>query len=102
MAQEDHAHGPPWQPSSCAKDSAQPTGAVAGEVLAVGMGLHTGEVAVGGFAEGQALAATVMGETALLATALQEVAEPETMLCSAVTARLIQGLVDPDPMHRCH
>ena len=65
--------------------------------LAVRLGLHTGEVALGGFEEDQAMAAAVVGNTALLATALQEAAEPGTMLSSAVTIRLIEGLVHIEP-----
>jgi predicted ATPase/DNA-binding winged helix-turn-helix (wHTH) protein len=66
--------------------------------LAVQSGLHTGEVAIGGVAEAQALAAVVMGETALLATALQAAAAAGSLLCSAATARLVQGLVAVEPL----
>jgi class 3 adenylate cyclase/DNA-binding winged helix-turn-helix (wHTH) protein/predicted ATPase len=66
--------------------------------VAVRSGLHTGDVAVGGGAAEQALAAVVMGETALLATALQAAAAPGTILCSAATARLVQGLVEVEPV----
>ncbi|HEY7491339.1 MAG TPA: AAA family ATPase, partial [Candidatus Tectomicrobia bacterium] len=62
-----------------------------GKSLLVRMGLHTGLVAVGGLGKAEALAAAVVGDTTVLATALQEMAAPGTMLCSDTTARLVQG-----------
>ena len=99
VAQEDHAQRAVSAALGLHHQLSTPTPQMPlAESLAVRLGLHTGEVAVGGFAEDQALAATVGGETALLATALQDAADPGTMLCSAATARLIQGMVDVEPM----
>jgi predicted ATPase/DNA-binding winged helix-turn-helix (wHTH) protein/class 3 adenylate cyclase len=66
-----------------------------GATLALCMGLHTGLVVVGGMRNGDdaEAAATVVGDVVSVATALQERAEPGTILCSDATARLIQGTV---------
>ncbi len=63
------------------------------ETLTVRMGLHTGLVAVGGMGDDQEVAAAVIGATATLAAALQESAEPGTILCSATTAGLVRDIV---------
>jgi class 3 adenylate cyclase/DNA-binding winged helix-turn-helix (wHTH) protein/tetratricopeptide (TPR) repeat protein len=97
VAQEDHAQravlaalGLQQQLVASPSDASPPPG----EVLALRLGLHTGEVAVGGFdAEDQAMAVAVVGDTTLLATGLQEVAAPGTILCSAATARMVQRVV---------
>ena len=97
VAQEDHAQRAVLAALGLQHQLSTPTPAPPlprTEALAVRLGLHTGEVAVGGFAEDQALAAAVVGDTALLAAALQEVADPGTILCSAATVHLVQGMVD--------
>ncbi|HEY7490412.1 MAG TPA: winged helix-turn-helix domain-containing protein, partial [Candidatus Tectomicrobia bacterium] len=63
-----------------------------GESLLVRMGLHTGLVAVGGLGQAEELAAAVVGDTTILAAALQDMAAPATILCSDTTARLVQGI----------
>jgi predicted ATPase/class 3 adenylate cyclase len=70
-------------------------GTAPGAPLALHMGLHTGLVVVGGMRNGDDAdtAAAVVGDVVSLATALQERAEPGTILCSDATARLIQGTV---------
>jgi class 3 adenylate cyclase/predicted ATPase len=94
VAQEDHAQRAVLAALGLHHQLSTPPTAPREEALAMRIGLHTGEVAVGGFAEDQALAAAVVGDTALLATALQEAADPGTILCSTSTARLVQNVVD--------
>ena len=67
-------------------------GIAAGMPVALRMGLHTGLVVVGGLRNGDdaETAAAVVGDVISLATALEERAQPGTILCSAATARLIQ------------
>ena len=67
-------------------------GIAAGMPVALRMGLHTGLVVVGGLRNGDdaETAAAVVGDVVSLATALEERAEPGTILCSAATARFIQ------------
>lgn len=60
--------------------------------LVVRMGLHTGPVLLG---EGRAawrLPPVVIGDTAILAAAYEEIADPGTILCSATTARFVQDM----------
>src|SRR5262249_31204275 len=60
--------------------------------LQVRIGIHTGLVVAGEMGSGdyrEALA--IVGETPNLAARLQEVAEPDTVVISAATSRLIQG-----------
>jgi DNA-binding winged helix-turn-helix (wHTH) protein/tetratricopeptide (TPR) repeat protein len=64
-----------------------------GEHLSVRMGLHTGLVAVGGIDAAREMAAAVIGDIELVARALQEIAEPDSILCSDTTARQVQGTV---------
>jgi hypothetical protein len=49
--------------------------------------------AVEGIEESQKMAAAVIGDTAVVAAALQEMADAECILCSDTTARLVQGAV---------
>src|SRR5262249_23696542 len=62
---------------------------------ALRMGLHTGLVVVGGMRNEDDVeaAATVVGDVVSVATALEERAAPGPILCSDVTARLLQGTV---------
>jgi DNA-binding winged helix-turn-helix (wHTH) protein/predicted ATPase len=98
LAQEDHAQRAMLAALELLSPSMSAPSAPEAEALIVRLGLHTGEVAVGGFGDDQELAAAVMGETALLATVLQEAAAPGTLLCSAATVRLVQGMVDLEPL----
>jgi DNA-binding winged helix-turn-helix (wHTH) protein/class 3 adenylate cyclase/predicted ATPase len=98
LAQEDHAQRAMLAALRLLSPSRTAPQTPAAEALVGRLGLYTGEVAVGGFGEGQELTAAVMGETALLATVLQDAAAPGTVLCSATTARLVQGMVDLEPL----
>ena len=59
--------------------------------LAVRIGLHTGLVVVGEIGSRQALA---LGETPNLAARLQAIADPNTVVISGATHRLLQGLFE--------
>lgn len=61
--------------------------------LAISMGLHTGLVAVGGMGGAQDTHLMLVGDTIREVIALQEMAEPGTILCSAATARLTQEMI---------
>jgi DNA-binding winged helix-turn-helix (wHTH) protein len=60
---------------------------------AVRMAIHSGLVAIDRLADAQPIATTTMGETMHLATWLQYVTEPGTLLTSEATVRLLQGEV---------
>lgn len=62
-------------------------------LLAVRMSLHTGWVVVEGGGDAAAPSAAVVGDTAVVAAALQEYAAPGTILCNEATARLVQRVV---------
>lgn len=65
--------------------------------LAVRLGIHTGIVVAGdirGEAGERLESMAVMGETPNLAARLQGLAEPDTLVISAMTYRLIQGFFD--------
>ncbi len=62
------------------------------------MTVHTGPVAVGGLSHEEAAALAVVGETVTHATALQAIATPGTILCSAATAQLVRDLVRLEAM----
>jgi class 3 adenylate cyclase len=64
-----------------------------GDALGLRVGLHTGQVAVGGIGDATAGLAAVVGETVMRALALQAQAAAGTILCSDVTAHLVQGMV---------
>jgi DNA-binding winged helix-turn-helix (wHTH) protein/class 3 adenylate cyclase/predicted ATPase len=61
--------------------------------LTLRMGVHTGLVVVEGGQDDTETAPTVVGDVLSLALALQEQAMPGQILCSAATARLVQGTV---------
>ncbi len=78
--------------------SAQP-----GPRLAVRLGLHTGQVAVGLFEATPGGAGAVVGDPLTRASALQAQAAPGTIQCSRATARLVSqvvqvAMVEPVPM----
>jgi predicted ATPase/class 3 adenylate cyclase/DNA-binding winged helix-turn-helix (wHTH) protein len=101
MAQEDHARRAVLAALALLQRvSAQRAthGSPPGDPLAVRMGLHTGLVAVGGVGDEAEVAAAVVGDTATLAAALQEHAEPGTILVSDTTARLVQRLVEVEAL----
>ncbi len=59
--------------------------------LGVRVGIHTGLVVVGSMGEGARHEHLALGEVPHLASRLQGIAPPDTVLISATTARLIQG-----------
>lgn len=60
--------------------------------LAVRIGVHTGLVVAGEMGGGDSIEAlAIVGETPNIAARLQEAAEPNTVVISDVTARLVQG-----------
>ena len=70
---------------------------------AVRMGIHSGPVAMDRLTDAQLVAATAaMGETAHLATWLQYVTEPGTLLASEATVRLLQGDVQYTARREVH
>ena len=68
-----------------------PAGTSADGRLAVRIGVHTGRMVVGGLGEAPARLTALVGDVTAQAVALQEHAAPGTILCSAATARLLQG-----------
>jgi class 3 adenylate cyclase/predicted ATPase len=59
--------------------------------LAVRIGLHTGPVVVGEMGGGDRYEHLALGDTPNIAARLQALAGPDTVVISAVTARLVQG-----------
>jgi class 3 adenylate cyclase/predicted ATPase len=64
-----------------------------GLMLAVRVGIHTGPVVVGEIGGASRREALALGETPNIAARLQTVAEPDTVVISAATHRLLQGSV---------
>jgi class 3 adenylate cyclase len=62
-----------------------------GAQLAVRLGIHTGLVIVGDIGAGERRRSLALGATPNLAAQLQSLAEPDTVVISKATARLIQG-----------
>src|SRR5262245_2060974 len=60
--------------------------------LQVRIGIHTGPVVVGDIGAGAKREQLALGETPNLAARLQGLAEPDTVVISAATYRLVQGL----------
>src|SRR3989441_7401363 len=63
------------------------------EALVVRMGLNTGLVVVGSIGDNLRMDHTAVGDTTNLAARLQQVAEPDTILVSETTRRLVQGYI---------
>jgi class 3 adenylate cyclase/predicted ATPase len=59
--------------------------------LAVRIGIHTGPVVVGDIGSGERRERLALGDTPNLAARLQSLAEPDTVVLSDTTARLVQG-----------
>src|SRR6266702_1765351 len=59
------------------------------------MGLNTGLVVVGSIGDNLRMDYTAVGDTTNLAARLQQVAEPDTILISETTRRLVQGAASP-------
>ena len=73
------------------------------EPLQVRIGIHTGLVVIGEIGSREKREILALGETPNLAARVQGVAEPNTVIISAVTQRLVQGLfecqdVGPQPL----
>lgn len=69
-----------------------------GPQLRVRMGLNTGRTLVGSLGAGRTLDYTVVGDTANVAARLQQSAEPQTIVISDATARLVAGHVHLEPL----
>lgn len=60
--------------------------------LAVRIGVHTGLVVAGEMGSGESIESlAIVGETPNIAARLQEVAEPDSVVISSITANLVQG-----------
>ncbi|MGI8550041.1 MAG: AAA family ATPase [Dehalococcoidia bacterium] len=70
----------------------------AGVRLAVRIGIHTGLVVVGDMGGGARHEQLALGDTPILAARLQGLAEPDTVVISAHTQRLVQGMVSCRPL----
>src|SRR5215510_9499467 len=68
-----------------------PAGTSADVRLAIRIGVHTGLMVVAGLGDASASLPALVGDVTAQAVALQEHAAPGTILCSAATARLLQG-----------
>ncbi|MBI4611134.1 MAG: adenylate/guanylate cyclase domain-containing protein, partial [Candidatus Rokubacteria bacterium] len=64
-----------------------------GEDLALRMGLNTGPVVVGKIGDNLRMDYTAIGDTTHLAARLQQLAEPDAILVSEATRRLVRGYV---------
>src|SRR4030095_6857419 len=62
--------------------------------LQVRIGLHTGLVVIGEIGGSEKREMLALGETPNIAARLQSVAKPDTVVISATTYRLIEGLLD--------
>ena len=62
-----------------------------GRRLAVRIGIHTGPAVVGEIGIGRAQERLAMGETPNIASSIQSLAEPDTVVLSGATLQLIQG-----------
>ena len=60
------------------------------------IGINTGLAVVGQVQAGADANVTVLGDTVNLASRLQSLAEPETVLLSEATHRLVQGIVESE------
>ena len=65
-----------------------------GITLAVRIGIHTGLVVVGEMGEGDRRQQLALGETPNIAARLEGVAQPNTLVISAATYRLIEGFFE--------
>jgi hypothetical protein len=70
---------------------------LAGGILRLGMGLHTGQVVVGGLGVAPQRLATVVGVPLHMATRLQQQAAPGVILVSAATYQLVHAEIQATP-----
>ena len=73
-------------------------GLPAGVALSVRMGLHTGPVVVGSIGDNLRMDYTAIGDTTNLAARLEQHAPSGEILVSEVTARLVKGYVNVEPL----
>jgi adenylate cyclase len=66
--------------------------------LELGMGLHSGEAAVGNVGSERVMSYTVIGDTVNIARRLQQVAAPGQVLISEATYRLVEPYVEARPL----
>jgi class 3 adenylate cyclase len=66
--------------------------------LAVRIGIHTGLVVIGNIGSGARLEQLALGETPNVAARIQGLAEPNSVVVSDATHRLIQGYFDAEPL----
>jgi class 3 adenylate cyclase/DNA-binding winged helix-turn-helix (wHTH) protein/tetratricopeptide (TPR) repeat protein len=96
LAYEDHAQRGVLAALAIQRrlQAAHPTPALpSGEVWAVRIGLHTGQLIIGQLGEAGRLTFTSVGETLQLAVELAQWAAPGTIVVSEATARRVQGAV---------
>src|SRR5207244_8835543 len=72
--------------------------AESGVTLAARLGIHTGPVVVGEMGGGGRHEHLALGETPNIAARLEGLAAPNTVVISAVTAQLVQGVFERDDL----
>ena len=107
MAHEDHARravlaAVGLQRSLRSGGSPSLPGLRPGEELSVRMGLNTGLVVVGSIGDNLRMDYTAVGDTTNLAARLQQVAEPDTILISETTQRLVQSAIRLEALPATH
>src|SRR5262249_44643831 len=106
LAQEEHAQRAvlaALELQRRVREAESASSAPPGPRLEVRLGLHTGQVVVGLFAETPEGAGAVVGEPLTQASILQAQAAPGTIRCSGATARLVHemvqvAVVEPGPL----
>ncbi len=71
---------------------------LSGQRLQVRVGIHTGVVVVGGLAAGGNQEKLALGETPNFAARIQEAAQPNEVLVSEATWRLVRGYFEAEPL----
>ena len=69
-----------------------------GVQLAVRLGIHTGPVVIGDIGAGPRQEQLALGETPNIAARIQALAEPDTLVISDATYRLVEGFFDAEPL----
>jgi class 3 adenylate cyclase/tetratricopeptide (TPR) repeat protein len=75
-----------------------PQGGKGQQKLQVRIGIHTGLVVIGEIGSGEKHEILALGETPNIAARIQGLAEPDTVMMSAATYRLVEGLFDCDAL----
>ena len=100
VAQEDHARRAvlaAWELRQRVRDAPALHAQLAGDVLTLGIGLHSGLVVVGELGQDPQRLATAVGTPLHIATRLQQRAAPGTILLSAATYALVHAEVQAAP-----